>query len=390
MKKKLLSLTLAVLVALPCMASLTACKKECSNHYFTLNSEEEPTIIESGLIRCPECMEEVELPALNKTDYEVDDSNPDHVLYFYKINGQSFRFDDSKFHCSPAGFLGLENGFIILEYFGNSENVVVPETVSRWVGTNYEEFPVIAITDSIEGQDGFNNNTTIKSIVLPSTIVKIHGGFAGCTNLKSIYYKGDKANWDNVTITNKRELSNATVYCYSENEPSIEDYLESDCKVNAWHYDKNNKVEKWFNLTSNVDGKSFNYSHSEVAFSDAYWAALKEAETQGTLGDLFENDQVQIEMVTSSQNKAEYESKFATWYGTIYTSQTTISFAENKITLTLSGFSSFIDYIEINSEVYNSSNKDKLFSFDSATNVLFDAKVDEFSSIKHVYTIVEA
>lgn len=73
-------------------------------------------------------------------------------------------------------------------------------------------------------------NYYMQSIVLPSTLTEVSNyATNGCNALNTIFYKGDSTQWSNITIgTYNTPLSNATVYYYSETQPS-----ESG---NYWHY----------------------------------------------------------------------------------------------------------------------------------------------------------
>ena len=413
MKKRVFSLLLATCLVMPCMFALSACGGGCEEHDYYINQDSKPTVSSAGMMICQECMEEVTLPSLNDTDYEVDDKNPDHVIYTYSVGKQTFRFYDTNFAISGHE---LENGicqsFQIIEYYGNNTDVVVPEIYGIYSQGPYTDRPVKCV-----GLNAFMGNTTIQSITLPegvnyidknafancsnlkyisiaSTEMTIDArSFNGCTKLEEVLYKGTKEQWDNVSISDSfnNPIKNAKVCYYSETAPTVEEYIENDFKATTWHYDANNRAVKWqLNNTNFVDGKSYTYSHSEVAFADEYWLALKQAEQLGILGDMFDNDAEQIEMVTTSQTKEEYQTKFANWYAGIYSTQTVVSFAEGKITYTIEGNPyAQIEYVELEGVICNTTQKEKTFTYDSATGNIYEGKSDQFSSIKHVYTVVE-
>ncbi|MBQ8374238.1 MAG: leucine-rich repeat protein [Clostridia bacterium] len=411
MKKKFLSLLLAICMILPCVFMLGACDEECNSHNLTVQYE--PTLNEKGELFCGNCMKKVELPTLNGSNYQLNDTNPDYKIYAYNVDNQTFEFTVSNFVFQPT-----EKGYVILDYTGNSANVVIPD-IHRSKNQYYEEIPVIGIDTNMSNDGAFENNITITSIILPPTLKNINtfsfkgcvnlteivlgsanvepntidltvsfDAFDGCTSLESVYYRGTKSQWETVSIHDQGNttLKNANIYCYSKTKPTGLDYLNDN---QTWHYDENNNKVLWeLNFTNNVDNKSFTYSHSEVAFSDAYWAMLKEAQAQNRLGDLF-NDQEQIEMVTSSATKAEYETKFAAWYGTTMGTQAVVSFADDKITITLLGNSGQADYIEVDGEIYDVAKKEKVFAFDTTNNSIYEERADEHSTIRHIYSIVE-
>ena len=368
MKKKFITLLLAICMILPCAFVFSSC---CSEHSWSFNGI--PTVSESGRLRCSECGKEIELPALNESDYKADTTNPDHKIFTYTTaDNQTFQFLETNF-----SFCYYDGGskLMIDGYYGNSTHVVIP---SVYGGQHYGVDTEISSISS----GCFKNNTTVTSITSPITLPSYV--FPDCINLEKIYYCGTNEQWgsmDNALSFNRE------VYCYSETKPTGLDYLNNN---KTWHYDDNNNETIWeLNFTNNVENKSFTYSHSEVAFSDAYWAMLKEAETQNMLGDLFDNDQQQIEMVTSSATKAEYETKFAAWYGTTMGTQAVVSFAEDKMTVTLSGNSGQTDYIEVDGEIYDVAKKEKVFAFDATNNSIYEERADEYSTIRHIYSIVE-
>lgn len=73
----------------------------------------------------------------------------------------------------------------ITKYTGTESTVILPSTINSW--------PVTKI-----GEDAFQDNTTITSVTIPSSVTEIGANaFAGCTNLTSVTYGGD---WSNLTI----------------------------------------------------------------------------------------------------------------------------------------------------------------------------------------------
>ncbi len=408
MKKKFLSLFLASCMALPCAFMLSACNEECTAHNLTLQSQ--PTVVQTGELFCGECMKKVELPVLNETDYTADVTNPDHKIYTYTVDGQSFKFYASNFGFT---FDWTNRTAFICRYSGNSTDVVIPEVYGQYAGQNYTEYNVVGIDYLGDSDTAFMNNTTItsvtfnsnattigslsfsgctnlKKIVFNSTDVTVdYDAFNKCTNLESVFYKGTQEQWGNVSIHNQNNehFKNASLYYYSETKPTGLDYLNDN---KTWHYDENNNHVAWdVNFTNHADGKTFGYSHSEVELSDEYWTMLKTAEAQDRLGDLLDNDQTQIEMVTSSTTKEEYQTKFAAWYATSSSAQTIISFAENKVTLSLNENSMQMDYIEVDGEIYSVSGKEKMFAYDTANNTVYEEKSTPMYTVRHVYSITE-
>ena len=64
--------------------------------------------------------------------------------------------------------------------------------------------------------------------------------FANCSSHLEIYYKGTAEDWADIDIPlgfGNSNLTNATKYYYSEEEPATEG--------NYWHYDENGNVVVW-------------------------------------------------------------------------------------------------------------------------------------------------
>ena len=90
----------------------------------------------------------------------------------------------------------------------------------------------ITIPDSVTsiGSRAFGYCTNLTSITLPDSVTSIGDyAFAGCTNLASVYYTGTATEWGKINIDNfNSALTNATIYYYSETQPTAEG--------NYWHY----------------------------------------------------------------------------------------------------------------------------------------------------------
>lgn len=81
----------------------------------------------------------------------------------------------------------------------------------------------------------FYNCTSLKSITIPESVTSIgDNAFYKCTSLTTVYYGGNQAQWNSISIYNNTDLKNATRYYFSETEPDEAKWAESD---NWWHYD---------------------------------------------------------------------------------------------------------------------------------------------------------
>ena len=176
MKKNFLTFILAICLILPGAFILSACGGNGDDpgcqHNWQIKTH--PTIDVKGKATCGLCAETMELPKLNTSGYQVNNTNPDYVIYNYTENGANFKFCSSNFVLEDGEYGGYE----IAGYLGNSSSVVIPENI---VGENGEA-SVTAI-----GDEAFLNNTTITSVTLPNSVKSInYNVFGGCSNLSSI------------------------------------------------------------------------------------------------------------------------------------------------------------------------------------------------------------
>ena len=143
------------------------------------------------------------------------------------------------------------------------------------------------------------------------------------------------------------------------------------------------------NFTDNVDGKTFEYSHSEVE-AEMYYMALKEAERQGMLEEMFDpSSQIILEMYNASANADEFEEQLCDFYAT-QGAFLTVSFANNQATLAQLGNSVDIDYIEVDSVVYYTLTSDlKAFTYSSTDNILYEEIDLGLFVIRHIYNLSE-
>ena len=68
----------------------------------------------------------------------------------------------------------------------------------------------------------FKGCVTLTWVKLPKTVQYIESfAFDGCSSFASLFFEGTSEDWENVTIhENNDGLSNATIYFFSETEPS--------------------------------------------------------------------------------------------------------------------------------------------------------------------------
>ena len=111
-------------------------------------------------------------------------------------------------------------------YVVNFTNGDYSDVTSIVIPSTYNDLPVTSI-----GEDAFNYCYSLISITIPDSVTSIGDyAFSDCSSFQKVYYKGTTTDWNNITISfGNYGLTYATIYYYSENEPS-------DTTNKYWHY----------------------------------------------------------------------------------------------------------------------------------------------------------
>ncbi len=255
------------------------------------------------------------------------------------------------------------------------------EIISDYTFKGCTDLEEIVLTNSITEirNYSFANCTSLEELVLPSEIERMYPqAFDNCTNIATIWYKGTISTWSYDDVFN----SEIDIYYYCENEPTPYVCVYEIGSTNLWHYNTDEEKVIWqINITNNAKEKTYNYSETQATITDEYWTMLQEAKAQGVLGELFNNDQDQIDKVTSSTTKAEYETKLSTmdmgFYG--------FEFNDNGYILVGSGW---MPYQEIDNVVCVMGHLYiQTLTFNQDMSELYYEISSEGKTIKHTYTL---
>lgn len=130
-------------------------------------------------------------------------------------------------------------------FIGNEkvENLVIPNGVTEIGAVAFygcRKLQSVSVADSVTsiGRMAFANCVNVKKIVLGGGVKNIaDNAFYGYTPEK-VYYEGEAAEWENITIANNnKNFIEAPRYYYSETKPEVEG--------NYWHYNDKHEIEEW-------------------------------------------------------------------------------------------------------------------------------------------------
>ena len=135
--------------------------------------------------------------------------------------------------CTNLTSISIPDGVTTInrDTFGHCSNLTsisIPENVTSIGERAFAEcisLTSIALPDGIISVEHstFVYCSGLTSIILPESLVSIgNWAFEDCSALTSVYYKGTKAEWDEISIGSTNEaLQSATIYYYSETKPPL-------------------------------------------------------------------------------------------------------------------------------------------------------------------------
>ena len=139
---------------------------------------------------------------------------------------------DAFSHCGiisvalPAGVTSI--GFCAFSACFSLTSISIPEGLISIDGAAFagcSGLTSVSLPDGLTsiGQSTFYECKGLTSLSLPESLVSIGDrAFEDCSALTSVYYKGTKAEWDEISVDSGNEaLQSATIYYYSETKPPL-------------------------------------------------------------------------------------------------------------------------------------------------------------------------
>lgn len=207
---------------------------------------------------------------------------PEQFNFFgFNVYPANITIDDHAFYgCTSLVNLEIPNSVTSIGAFAfgrctNLTNVVLPSTINAIKEYTFFDcsniknitipYKVVSIDDS-----AFFGCSELESITIPNTVTFIGDSvFTYCYNLKYVYYKGTKDEWN--AITSLASISDDKIYYYSESQPADDGAY--------WHY-VDGVATLWgtdrLDYTLNKDGKSYtvsgigNITATAIAIPSAY------------------------------------------------------------------------------------------------------------------------
>ena len=160
--------------------------------------------------------------------------------------------DNAFWNCSGLTSVIIENGVISIgssAFYGCSglTSVTIPDSVtsigsSAFIGCSGLTSVIIGNGVTSIGSNAFNSCSGLTNVIIGNGVTSIgSSAFSGCSGLKTVFYKGTAEQWKQISIDYSSFDYGATLYYYSETEPSL-NAEGTAYNGNYWHYDSDGKT----------------------------------------------------------------------------------------------------------------------------------------------------
>lgn len=255
----------------------------------------------------------------------------------------------------------------------------------------YSALTEIIIPDTVTeiGKYQFLGFKTVETVTIPASVTSIaDSAFYDCTSLLTVYYMNNANRFDTIggndALEDTNAVTNAAVYYYSATAPI-------NAGSNTYFYlDENGDVKFWVKGNT-VSGNKYVYSYTETNVSDEYWMMLQAAKDAGMLeyifsGELFAEEQ--IEMVMTSNTKAEYEAKLIEFSATAGQGSYYQFDANGKVTVSMNGqIQATADYVEYDNVIYLT-NGTVVCYVDPDNSRIYEYTATEYNVVWKYFTLV--
>ena len=393
MKKKFLSVLLAICMALPCLFALNACgEKDDSLDYLAFTLLEDDTY-------------SVSLKDNYRVWTDIGDNMPQGGEDRWELNDKTIKIPSTYEGkaVTRIGYNGFSSGCMTAVEIPSSVTSIAQNAFISAIWLERVEFSEGLKTICSQAFDFMQN---LEYVVLPASIEYIGDwafGLSEPSKKMKVYYKGTAEQMSQIKSVGYSFIDGEDVFSYSdvpfsmsskyawymqaEDLNSITDYISTDQKIGGlWKYNASQEIESVaIEYADTVGGKTFAYTNSTVELSDEYWQMLASAKAQGMLEAVL--DPAQVAMYNESANKEEFAAKMATANATALTG-TSLVFADGKVTswqgetqLTVP-----VDYVEVNNTIYIKVRSTYTLAYAIEGNAVVEMLTTEHSAAKNYYT----
>lgn len=191
-----------------------------------------------------DCVNLVEIQNNSELPIEAGSSDYGYIanfaLHVYKEGESRLTYTDDFYT-----FYHDDNVSYLQGYWGLDTDLVFPSSFIAYDGTTVNQYVIyqysfyypakltsVTIPSSVTSIEyrAFWNCISINTVIMSNSVAFVNYGAFGGSNIKDVYYGGTQEEWNAIEFgVDTYELQDATIYYYSETEPTTSGYY--------WHYD---------------------------------------------------------------------------------------------------------------------------------------------------------